>query len=307
MACQICGKYSGYFPLCKECNKLKDEGEVVKCDDCGTWHYVGKPCECESDNIQIDKKHLDKNNDKQEHKCLICDTLTKNKYLCSECYKKVDSQTEIIDKNNSAIKLKDYYFNLKNYIYRIQTFDDETLQFQLSKLYAIADISKRLYSYDALFNKVIDDIQDIKESKAKKSTMSEKEKEEININVAGIHRTKDGHFVKSEGEIKIDDILFDLDVLHVYEKKVTPITERTVVCDWYVPVFKKYGIYIELWGIDSDKRYNINKDEKRALYKKHNLPLIEIEKDELKGDSMGLIDRIDSEIEKYKEKIKDKL
>jgi len=38
MACQICGKKAGYYPLCKECNRLKEEGKISKCIDCGKWN-----------------------------------------------------------------------------------------------------------------------------------------------------------------------------------------------------------------------------------------------------------------------------
>jgi len=37
MVCQVCGKKSGFFPLCKACNKLKVEGKVAKCQECGIW------------------------------------------------------------------------------------------------------------------------------------------------------------------------------------------------------------------------------------------------------------------------------
>ncbi len=43
MACQICGAKSGFYPLCKECNKLKDEGKVTKCEECGVWKKDTKP------------------------------------------------------------------------------------------------------------------------------------------------------------------------------------------------------------------------------------------------------------------------
>lgn len=26
--CEICGNPNGFYPLCKECNKLKDEGKI---------------------------------------------------------------------------------------------------------------------------------------------------------------------------------------------------------------------------------------------------------------------------------------
>jgi len=43
MPCQICGEKSGYYPLCRDCFKLKDSGEVTKCDDCGIWKKGDKP------------------------------------------------------------------------------------------------------------------------------------------------------------------------------------------------------------------------------------------------------------------------
>lgn len=43
MVCQICGAKSGFYPLCKECNELKNEGEVTKCEECGVWKKDTKP------------------------------------------------------------------------------------------------------------------------------------------------------------------------------------------------------------------------------------------------------------------------
>jgi hypothetical protein len=37
MVCQICGKKSSFYPLCTEHNRLKAEGKVTKCKDCGIW------------------------------------------------------------------------------------------------------------------------------------------------------------------------------------------------------------------------------------------------------------------------------
>ena len=35
MACNLCGGQSGKYYLCFNCNKLKEEGKIAKCDDCG--------------------------------------------------------------------------------------------------------------------------------------------------------------------------------------------------------------------------------------------------------------------------------
>ena len=50
------------------------------------------------------------------------------------------------------------------------------------------------------------------------------------------------------------------------------------------------------------KDYNINKEEKRKLYKEHNIPLIEINKDDTKGDHQGLSDRVRMEANELAEK-----
>jgi ribosomal protein L32 len=43
MTCQICGAKSGFYPICKNCSKLKDEGKVTKCEECGIWKKDNKP------------------------------------------------------------------------------------------------------------------------------------------------------------------------------------------------------------------------------------------------------------------------
>ena len=48
MDCKICGKPSGFFPLCKDCNLLKEQGKIVKCDKCNEWYYSDKKCKCKA-------------------------------------------------------------------------------------------------------------------------------------------------------------------------------------------------------------------------------------------------------------------
>lgn len=302
--CPICGEqtssYMGNYRkdgLCRKHAKEFKDGLIVQCPVCGEWHDAEEECKCKKPTQET-----------KENTCIFCEQKTNNKYICNDCWKDIDNHFETLDKNNSYIKLKDYYYNLKNYIYRIDNTDEDVLKSHLTKLYAIATLSKKLYEKEDLYNKVINDIKDIKDKKQKSQNIkiSESEKLEREINIAGVNRTEDGHFVKSELEVKIDDILYSLRLCHVYEKKVSKILERTVICDWYIPVINNYGVYIELWGIENDKKYSINKEEKRALYKKYNLPLIEIEKDELRGDSRGLADRIESEFEQLKAELKSK-
>ena len=58
MTCQICGAKSGFFPICKDCNKLKEEGKITKCEGCGLWKKGDKPLcyECWLKNNDSKKK-----------------------------------------------------------------------------------------------------------------------------------------------------------------------------------------------------------------------------------------------------------
>ena len=44
MKCKVCGAESGKYPLCRVCNIKKEKGEIIKCAQCGNWHYVTSPC-----------------------------------------------------------------------------------------------------------------------------------------------------------------------------------------------------------------------------------------------------------------------
>ena len=44
MKCKICGSESGKYPLCRICNAKRESGEIVKCANCGSWHYADSPC-----------------------------------------------------------------------------------------------------------------------------------------------------------------------------------------------------------------------------------------------------------------------
>lgn len=44
MKCKVCGAESGKYVLCRECNKKKEQGLIIKCADCNQWHYKNSPC-----------------------------------------------------------------------------------------------------------------------------------------------------------------------------------------------------------------------------------------------------------------------
>lgn len=115
MNCQVCGKYSGFFPICKECNKLKDEGKVIKCPDCGAWHYADTPCKCKSEASENDnklKKATDSGTD--ELSCIICGQPSNGKHFCRMCYFKYkDRAVDLRITNCTKTEILDEYGNLQ--------------------------------------------------------------------------------------------------------------------------------------------------------------------------------------------------
>jgi len=84
--CVICGKPSGMYPLCREHLKMKAEGKVVKCEDCGVWHLANKQCPvCSQDDekeISFTKsKKVVSVSQKSYKKCLLCDNEVTDDFL----------------------------------------------------------------------------------------------------------------------------------------------------------------------------------------------------------------------------------
>lgn len=87
-------------------------------------------------------------------------------------------------------------------------------------------------------------------------------------------RTSDGHMVRSQGEIIIDNWLYEQRIVHSYEKLV-PI-EEPMRCDFYLPEIGVDGVYVEYWGMESSAQYKERKQNKIALYEANGLKLIEV-------------------------------
>lgn len=89
-------------------------------------------------------------------------------------------------------------------------------------------------------------------------------------------RTKDGHLVRSRGEILIDNSLYEYGLAHAYERRL-PIEEE-VYCDFYIPSQNTgKAVYIEYWGMENDVQYQKRKEKKQAIYRNNHLNLIELE------------------------------
>ncbi|MCL9776922.1 glycerol kinase [Vibrio methylphosphonaticus] len=90
------------------------------------------------------------------------------------------------------------------------------------------------------------------------------------------HRTLDGHYVQSKGELIIDNWLYMGSVLHAYQRQL-PI-DTDVISDFYLPQGK---VYIQFWGTDNGPIDTKTIEKTRQLYHDHEFDLIEIFPDEL--------------------------
>ena len=118
--CVICGKPSGMYPLCREHLKMKAEGKVVKCEDCGTWHLANKQCPVCSHNDDEDEevsftnsKGIKVVSQKPYKKCLLCDNEVTDDFLfCKSCYFKYKDKSITVNiKHLSEFIIVDEYGN----------------------------------------------------------------------------------------------------------------------------------------------------------------------------------------------------
>lgn len=91
------------------------------------------------------------------------------------------------------------------------------------------------------------------------------------------HRATDGHMLRSETDVLIDNWLYLFEIAHAYERRL-PIDEE-VYSSFYLPQGK---VYIEYFGCDNDNAYGYDKhcsrrkQEKLEIYQKYDFNLIEL-------------------------------
>lgn len=89
-------------------------------------------------------------------------------------------------------------------------------------------------------------------------------------------RTTDGHYVRSRAELVIDNWLYTYGIVHAYERRLN--IEEECYCDFYIPSGpgRPQAVYIEFWGLEDDPKYAERKKKKLELYRKNEIPLIEL-------------------------------
>ena len=90
------------YPLCKTHLTMKNEGNVIKCEICETWHETKKGCP----NCQEQKSRID------ELTCIICDNPSNGKHFCYDCWNKYkDKSIDIRISHCNTTQLLDEYGN----------------------------------------------------------------------------------------------------------------------------------------------------------------------------------------------------
>ena len=314
--CDVCGSPSGMYPICRACFKLKDEGKVIKCSNCGKWHYGDRPCICDMGKTTI--HNIEKKVTSEEVRsipnarviardvapmnetrhCYICDESSDIFPQCKDCFEETLEYLKSFDKNMDTHQINEYYYNLKSNIYRMV--GENAIQTNCNKLIALALLNKQVNSNNALCDKVYSDVKEIIEKKLPRvkdipTTPTNIKNDEQK---SSLITTIDGHKVDSIGEELIDNALYNIRAVHAIHVAVfgIPKEEQSLNADFFIPIKgNATGIYIEYWGMRT-KEYLRNKERKLKQYKEHKIPLINIEQDEYKGDSAGIQNRLFSDI-----------
>lgn len=268
--CDVCGKPSGFYPICIDCNKLKEEDMVKKCMQCGKWYHVDKGCCKEA----------------TEKPCLVCGRESKYGPLCIECYKQKESVKKEFKGDRSPQEIKDHYFAQKNMLFRIK--NPEYVMNGTIRLIAISEELTLYHNDYYLKDRLNKDIESLRryangrKSKKETSTMAITfDDYDYRKQWPAEHLCEDGHYVRSYSEMLIDNWLYNNGIVHAYEKSVFMPSDpdAIVLSDFYIP---EGNVYIEFWGLNDDQKYLERKEKKIKLYKENNINLISLEENDIK-------------------------
>ena len=88
-------------------------------------------------------------------------------------------------------------------------------------------------------------------------------------------KSSDGHWVRSRGELLIDNYLFGTRIAHAYEQEIY-LQDGTKMVPDFMAITPKGNVYIEFWGMEGNPEYDKRREAKKKLYKENGLELVEI-------------------------------
>jgi hypothetical protein len=279
--CAICGKPSGFFPLCPEHAKMRKNGEIVKNKE-GRWVVISK----------VDDP-------KVSSRCIICGEESHGRPFCHECWNAMHDVENSMKIPGRTSLFEYYYYNIQSQLRNHKNYKGN--RENLYKMVVLASDLFDGFGDSTLLSKLQNDISSFTGfvyhgtyftdylSIGEDNPVEDEEDEDGQECTA-----EDGHVCDSAEEAAVDNLLYQHGWIHAIGQQVININERGVFCDFFLPGNRDRGIYIEFWGLKT-RKYMENKEEKTKLYRKHHLPLIEIVPDELKHTDV-LVARLGREI-----------
>lgn len=120
LICPICGEATNVYMgkarkdrLCRKHGMLANKGELVQCQDCGTWNMADKVCKCKQPTKKVEEAPT------SDLTCIVCGENSNGKHFCFKCYNKYKDRsidirisncrdTQVIDEyGNKTKKTKD--------------------------------------------------------------------------------------------------------------------------------------------------------------------------------------------------------
>lgn len=273
LSCNICGKASGYYTLCEECDQLKDNREVEKCDVCGTWHKENDQCKC---TIKV--------KDYKNDLCIVCGVPSSENLLCHNCCKEKEIIAKEFSHERSEFEIKKHYSNQKNVLYR-----SGHSEYSINGMLKLVAMAEELYAVcnDDYLKQIVE--EDLKTIVCCQSDEKPHSKKQCNTfddvdfrkQYLAEHQCDDGHYVRSYSEMLIDNWLYKNRIVHAYEKSVFMPSEPefVVLSDFFIPDGE---VYIEFWGLTGNEAYAARRKKKESLYLENEIPLISLEEKDIK-------------------------
>jgi hypothetical protein len=247
--CQLCGRPSSIYSLCVKCDERKKQGQLRRCDECGNWSEGSSS-------------------------------------FCPTCKWKFQERKDAMDETKGYIGRSDTQKAPEKPVEKTSGFGKGKYLSMAAKTLTTGMEKTKEFTKDT-YGAVKEKMPSFKGQQDAARASEETPNPELN-NFRDKHpkqyRTQDGHFVRSAYEQALDDWFYSKQIVHEYERSLTPPSGDWMCPDFYLPYDRtgKFlgnlpgGIYVEFWGLEEKEEYKVLMEHKQELYTKEKLFLIDL-------------------------------